>query len=201
MAFLRRARAPIAAVLVLLAALAAWWYFSPYLAMRELQNAAQERDVQTIEQRVDFPRLRESLKAQLGAAMTGSLRSTPDNPFSGLAASVGGAMVSGVVELLVRPEMLMYSLRYGLAQGTPRAEPPSAPAPPPAPPADRSVGAAPQEPAPPRWRMEWRDADRVVFRPVEDGARKSVGMVFERQGFATWMLVGMELPSASPGRP
>lgn len=192
MAILRRASLALAGALVLLAALAAYWYYSPYLVMRTLHQAAQAGDVDTINEHVDFPRLRESLKTQLGAAMLGSLKTAPDNPFAALGASVATAMVNGVVEVMVGPQMLMYSLRHGLAQEPHRAgERPAPAAAPPGPPAGAQD--PPPERGQARWRMERLGPDRVVFHPRDEDPGKAVGMVFERHGFAGWKLVAMQL--------
>lgn len=204
MAFLRRARLAVASALVLLVAIAAYWYFSPYLVMRTLHAAADERDVETLNKHVDFPKLRESLKSQLGAAVAQSMKGADGNPFAVLGASVGTMMVNGVVEVLVRPDMLMYSLRTGMTLGPKREAEGTAPstAPPAKPKVDPgSQPAQPEQPQEQQWRMERHGPDRVIFHPGTQDTGKTVGMVFDRYGFATWKLTAMQLPASAFKRP
>ncbi len=195
MAFRRRARLAAACALVLATALAAYWYFSPYLAIRKLHAAAEAGDLGTINEHVDYARLRASLKAQLGDAMAGSMRETEGHPLASAGAAVGRMMIAGVVEALVQPPVLMYSIRTGLARPRPAGAPPPA------------AGASPEAPATakargrsPMWRAERLGANRVVFHPVDGQRDDSAGLVLDRYGFATWKLTGMQLhlPSSRP---
>ncbi|MEJ7932168.1 DUF2939 domain-containing protein [Ramlibacter sp. AN1015] len=212
----RRRRAPAVAALLAIAALlllAAVWWWSPLWTLRQMAQAAQQQDDAGFNARVDYPRLRESLKAQLAARVAASMSHTPgSNPFAGLGQSLGLAMVNPVVDAMVRPEFVMLALRTGVvvtpgqearggrgapAQAQPQQQPPSA---------------QPSEPdAIPRWRIERHGTDRVLVRPrppppaepktaeERPGPRhpdEEVAFVFERSGFATWRLVALELPAA-----
>ncbi len=200
MAFHRRARLAAASVLVLVAALAAYWYFSPYLVIRTLHSAAEAGDVDTINEHVDFPRLRASIKAQLGAAMAGSMRGTEDNPLAAAGAAMGRMMIGGVVEVLVQPQMLMYSIRTGLARPRLGGEEPSLAPSAAAEAAPQTPDSASQRREQARWRAERLGADRVVFYPANGPREDSVGLVLERYGFASWKLSGMQLhlPPSGP---
>lgn len=200
MALRRQAWLAAASALLLLAVVAAYWYFSPYLAIRKLQAAAEAGDVDTINEQVDFPRLRASIKGQLEAAMVGSLADTQDSPLAAAGAAVGRMMVGGVVEVLVQPRMLMYSIRTGLGRPRPSGAK-SSPSPSATPEAPEAPAAGQRQPA--RWRAERVDADRVVFYPDDERTRDdSVGLVLDRYGFASWKLSGMRLhlPASTPGR-
>ena len=54
-----------AIVVLLVLALAAWWFGGPYLAVHGLSRAIEQRDTARLERYVDFPRVRVSLRAQL----------------------------------------------------------------------------------------------------------------------------------------
>jgi len=51
----------------------AYWYWSPFLAMHQLRTAAREGDTDSFNDRVNYPRLRESLKGQFSAMMAEKL--------------------------------------------------------------------------------------------------------------------------------
>lgn len=193
---LRFPRLVAAAIVVLLAAIAAYWYFSPYVAMRTMRAAAQERDAETLNAHVDYPRLRESLKGQFAAHVAENMKGSEDNAFAMLGASIATRAIQGMVDIVVGPEVVMYALRTGKADsGAPAAAPANPPAPAAsAPPADPSTASSGAPPAPPRWRMERLGTDRVVFhsQPAQD--REGVALVFDRYGFASWKLTGMRLP-------
>jgi Protein of unknown function (DUF2939) len=54
---------------ILIAGLAAWVYVSPRLAAKHLQDAARSGDVAALDELVDFPLVREQLKADLKAGL------------------------------------------------------------------------------------------------------------------------------------
>ncbi len=61
---------------VLLAALVVggYWYWSPFLAVKQLQSAADERNAKAFSEGVDFPKLRESLKQQFSTMLAEKMR-------------------------------------------------------------------------------------------------------------------------------
>ena len=103
----------------LVLAIAAYWYWSPLLAVHQLQSAAKAGDADTFNDHVDYPRLRESLKGQLTAAFTEHMASqqAPDNDFgkagAALGAMLGMAMVDKMVDAFVRPETVMRAMQEG----------------------------------------------------------------------------------------
>lgn len=91
------------AIAVLLAAL----YFSPYIMLYNLRTAAEAGDVVGIADRVDFPAVRESLKASLTASITKNAAKTlQDNPFASFGTMLAGAMASTLVEQMITPEAI-----------------------------------------------------------------------------------------------
>lgn len=96
-------------VLILAGALLAAYLTSPVFAVRSLINAARTGDVARLERLVDFPAVRDDLKAQVNAQLVRRVREDPelrDNPLSGLGLVLAPSLVSGVVDAFVTPEAL-----------------------------------------------------------------------------------------------
>jgi hypothetical protein len=166
----KRRRLGAALAVVVGVCVGAYWYLSPYYAMFMLQRAAEARDAEAVNQRVDYQALRESLKGQFAARMGPA--STANMP--------GVALVNQMIDFLVRPEALMDAMRTGglpspTALGSRRAAP------------DRR----------PQWRFERSGVDSVTAYPLDPKnptPERVFGLVFQRQGFAAWRLSGIRLP-------
>jgi hypothetical protein len=180
----------IVAFLAALGAVAAggYWYWSPYLEIRSMQAAAKAGDADAFNRRVDYPRLRESLKGQFGALMAERMSaaetggSDAARAGTALGMALGGALMDRMVDSMVRPETVM----RGMARGQLQAARPGA-----------------GDPAGEAKRVDWaikRDGmDRVTAfarSPGEptSGREQGAGFVFERSGFATWRLSEVRLP-------
>jgi len=187
-----------ALVMLLLLAGAGYWYLSPFLAVRQLQAAAQRGDAEALNAHIDYPRLRESLKAQLTALLAQKLGAPKDggNPLSALGNVIGASLVNPLVDTLVRPETVMAAMQNGRL-GRSASEP--APLPPGSAPADT---AAP-EPKKARWIIERQGASRVTAyavdpaRPDDEPNSERLGLVLERSGFADWKLTDLRLPASA----
>lgn len=140
-----------AVLVVLLALLAGWWYFSPYLAVRGMQQAAQAGDATAFNAHVDYPRLRQNLKIQLSdllAQKLGASNGSSPNPLAALGGMIGQRLIDPLVEGLVRPETVMAAMQNGRLI-RPGAAAPSASMPAPADPAGVPATPAPPGSAPP----------------------------------------------------
>ncbi|ABM39986.1 conserved hypothetical protein (plasmid) [Polaromonas naphthalenivorans CJ2] len=187
------------AVIAAAVAVAGYWYWSPFLAIRQMQSAAQEKDAEAFNERVDYPKLRESLKGQLSAVMGEQMAKTQDagNPFAALGSMLGLAMVDRFVDAMVRPETVMRAMQDG--QMSPAAAKTSdAPAPTTSNP-DSPAPAAAREDNKPKWTYDRKGVDRLIAYatdPQKPGAPNSekLGVVFERSGFANWKLTEVRLP-------
>jgi Protein of unknown function (DUF2939) len=180
-------------------AVAAYWYWSPFLTLYALKSAAQARDAEAFNARVDYPRLRESVKGQLGGYLMSQTRRS-DRAGAALGALFGTLFADKLVDSLVRPEVMMRLMNEARidAAPSPRGEPPS------------NAGADVGSPAPDRptgkrkldWVTERSTLDRIVVYvgapdKTPDGR---VGAVLDRSGFATWKLTEIRLPSGFSGR-
>jgi hypothetical protein len=192
---LARTRNTLITVFVLaIAALVAYWYWSPFLALKQMQSAARAQDADAFNRHVDYPRLRDSLKGQMAARMAAELDKSRSagRSLGALGSLLGGVMADKLVDMLVRPETVMRAMQSG--QFGPKAEP--------AAPADSSPAAAPdaavKQDAPPKWAYVRNGTDQLIAYPA-DGAdstqpsRKKVQIVFQRSGFAEWKLTDVRM--------
>jgi type II secretion system protein G len=99
--------------------IAAYWYWSPYLALNDMRSAVHDADADSFNAHVDYPKLRESLKGQLSALMTQDLlaHSNSGSGIDSAGAALGGmlglAFVDRIVDAVVRPEAVMHAMQNG----------------------------------------------------------------------------------------
>jgi len=85
------------------------WAASPVLAAQALIRAAKAGDADRIEQLVDFPALRQSLKDELTAELAAHMRRDPrmaDSRLGGLGMILAPMLLSGAVDAAVTPEVV-----------------------------------------------------------------------------------------------
>jgi Protein of unknown function (DUF2939) len=159
---------------ILVAGLTAWVYLSPRLAAKHLQDAARTGDVAALNELVDFPLVREQLKADLKVGLLeSSAKRDSANPFAtALTAGLGGVMVDGLVDHFVSPSGIAALVRYGSTDSTHRKQEPQL-----------------------LTRMGYRDASTfaVTVRNADRPARDTVTLVFRRAGLS-WRVVRLEIP-------
>lgn len=181
---------------IAVASLVAYWYWSPFLAIRSMQSAAQRNDADAFNQYVDYPKLRESLKGQFSAIFTGAMdKSKPagDDVFGQMGANLGMmlgvAFVDRFVEAMVRPEVVMREMAEAKLK-EPAAVPRAAATSP------SSAASATPSKKDVRWDFERKGVDRVIARGLApDGKPDSaISFVFDRTGFAHWQLTEVRLP-------
>lgn len=124
-------------------------YASPYWTLREMRNAIAEKDADAFSSHVDFPALRESVRAQVMIAMQARL-GTPEmkgNALAGLGMLLGMALINQVIDTIVTPAGVMTLMAEGTSKPldllpgrTPAGRTPS--------PGGGSVPAVPATPAP-----------------------------------------------------
>lgn len=163
----------LAAVAVIIGVAALWYFESPVWTLRNMKAAAEANDAEALNAYIDYPALRESLKAELTARMIAEAQKEK----SGLGAvglAFGSALVSPMVDGLVSPATMRAALIARRDQQTPRGT--------------NGADSA----------LKFPDQPVIVRRGFSEfllatkGAPKS-GLVFKRHGFA-WQLSGVELP-------
>lgn len=80
-----------------------WLYFTPYLALNKLQAAAEAGDAQALNEMVDFPALRSSIKNEVQGAVSRGIQKD-GGVFAAAAAAVSGVIVEPVVNAAVTPQ-------------------------------------------------------------------------------------------------
>lgn len=146
--------------------------FALYLWASPTSSSAPSRgrssgDRARLERLVDFPRVREGLKAQVQARLLREMgQEVAQNPLAGLAYLFVAGMVDPLVDALVSPEGLA-ALGTGMGPGE-----------------------APKE-AVKGWRLAYQDfRTAYVYHPEDPRSR----LYLERQGLFGWKVVRMELP-------
>ena len=92
---------------VLLAVLVAWFYSLPYLAAKAMKEAAEQNDPVKLATYVDFPAVKESLRASFNVAIAKKMSAQKDtSPMGALGAVMAAAIVSPMIDALVTPESL-----------------------------------------------------------------------------------------------
>lgn len=168
-----------AALLVISVGIGSYWYYSPYLAMNSVLAAAKDKDADKFNEKVDYPRIRESLKGQMSAQMAKTVSEQSGNPFSALGAMLGVAMVNQMVDAFVRPEMVMQMMQDGKVK------------------ISKAAGASePSGEIEATWTIQRQGTDRVIAVPTKAAEQPNGDeprFVFERSGFATWKLTDLLL--------
>lgn len=82
---------------------AAWLYFSPYLAYRQVTKAAERGDVEALNEVVDFPALRTSFKDNVRTAVAREISSDRGNPFAAVGGALAGLVTGPVIDAAVTP--------------------------------------------------------------------------------------------------
>ena len=93
-----------AVVLVILIAAGAWWYFSPIWTLQSMRNAAKDHDTARLSEHVDYPALRENLKASLPRYVASQAAKISDNAAGKFGAVIAGAVLRPVIEATISPE-------------------------------------------------------------------------------------------------
>ncbi|MFC3533291.1 DUF2939 domain-containing protein [Vogesella facilis] len=161
-------------------ALAGWFYYTPYQAVHGMQAAAHERNASKLASYVDFPTVKENLKAELNGQM---LQKLQGNPLAAVGAVFAGAMVNAMVDAVVSPQ--------GLAMVLQGEKPLSS--------THRSESGSPEAPA--------TESDKVETQMGYDGLNQftvkvyrhdqpahAINLVLQRHNLVSWQLTEIRLP-------
>ncbi|REG57797.1 hypothetical protein B0G80_0431 [Paraburkholderia sp. BL6669N2] len=194
-------------VIVVIAALG-FAYASPYIALNNLKRAADARDAQTVNQYVDFPALRESLKQQVAGLLTRRLGAHSNgNPLAAIGAMIGVALIGPLVDAYATPDGVAALLNGMPPRGDPGERPPAPPAAnnpsdaaatapaPAAPPAGNAVNgnANATPPQPPQTSAGYRGLNEFVVTYQHGAGDARYSAIFRREGIFTWKLAAVNL--------
>jgi hypothetical protein len=181
----RSSLAPFAFLALLFAGV--WLYFTPWLAMRKIQAAAERGDAETLNEMVDFPAFRESVKQGVRTAVSREITQSDDtsNPFAAIGGMIAGALVGPMVDGLVTPE--------GIAALTNGIRPDSD--------GHRGGNGGERERTidpDVEIKRGYEGVDRFVIHFVDEkSGEEKLALVMRRQGLADWKLSGVRLPAKS----
>ena len=157
-------------------------YFTPYLTVYNMTKAAEKKDAEALSQYVDYPSVRESLKANLNAMMAKEMVNS-GNPFAALGVVLGSALVNQMVDAFLTPEsmaMLMKGERPQIG--------------------GFGKGEVSQPPATARVKttMSYEGLNLFVVKVKEKGSsQEGIRLIYKRDGIISWRLSALRLPQFS----
>jgi hypothetical protein len=159
-----------------------WLYATPYLAVRAMKEAALAGDAQGINERVDFPALKENLKATFSAKLMSEAGKDSDDPMAGAGAALGMMVIGPIVDGLVTPEAISMMMKgkapMANAANTEQAGSGKSAT-------DTEIDAD----------MAYRNLDTFAVTLRNKGeAGEPMTMLFKRHGLTNWKLTAVELP-------
>ena len=113
----------------LLVIFAIYLYASPYIALYNIKNAAEQKDADKLSGYIDFPNVKQSIKDQVKAAMVEELAASDEQDgFEALGTMLAAAMIDPLVDGLVTPDGVALMLQgqkldFDLNNDTPEDKP------------------------------------------------------------------------------
>ena len=165
------------------------WAASPVLAAQTLIRAAKAGDADKIERLVDFPALRESLKAELSAELAAHMRSDPrmENDLGGLGLILAPMLLSGAVDAVVTPEVVAQMVTTAEAPDpTVRDQP--------------EPGDATDQGDDIHQSWGYRDLNAFAVTLTDrDRPDQRLALIMERRGLFTWKLAAVDIQNDARG--
>jgi hypothetical protein len=160
-------------------------YASPYWTVHQMRQAIIEKNAAKFSEHVDFPVLRENLKAQFMLNVTEKM-DTPemkDNPFATFGKMMAVGLVNQMVETMVTPNGVMVMLESAkakpeMASGTSSAS--------------EGVSTAGNEKKPVEYTLSYQDWSTVKAHPKTADASEGT-FIFKRDGLLSWKLSAIDL--------
>lgn len=161
--------AAVSATLIVIASTGLWYFESPAWTLKGMKDAAQSHDADALNAYIDYPALRESLKAELMAKMMAEAQKDRSG-FGALGAAFGSAMMGPMIDGLVSPAAMRAAL---LANSHGNGRPVA------------SALHVPEKPV-----IVRRNVSEFLVTAKD---QPNSGLVFKRHGLS-WMLSGVEMP-------
>ena len=157
-------------------ALGVLFYFSPLLALNSLRDAAIKGNKEKLSSLIDFPAVRENVKAQALSAINKGMEKEKDNPFAALGVMVSGAVADNIVNTFITPEGIAKSLKDK---------------------SDRDVKAISENPKASisRPRLRWINSNIAYVDFYDKNSPKDkTTFEFKRLGLFSWQRKGIQFP-------
>jgi Protein of unknown function (DUF2939) len=165
--------AALAAAALIIAAGATWYLASPGWTLHQMKAAADANDPDALNPYIDYPALREDLKAEvMGQAMAEAKKD--NSGFGRLSLAIGTAMIGPLIDGLVTPAGMRAALRAKREQPESKVAPKGA-----------SALRVPDDPV-----IVRRGLSEFL---VASKRQPKGGLVFKRHGLS-WKLSGVDLP-------
>ena len=155
-----------------------WYIASPYIALHQMRSAAENRDAEALSEHIDFPALKEDLKASFSAKMmTEAAKAPSDEPFAAAGSALAMAMIGPMIDAMVTPQAVAMMMK---------SEKPS-----PANLAEQSSDSKRE----PNVSASYEGLNTFAVTVSEpDDQTSSFKLIFKRHGFFNWKLTSAELP-------
>jgi hypothetical protein len=165
-------------IAIVFIAFSTWFYFTPHLAVSGMKSAAEAKDAAKLSGYVNFPALKESLKASFNAKLASEVTKEKDgNPFAALGAALAAAFINPMIDALVTPESLAMMMKGDKPQPAKKTE------------QTKSSDSDPDT------SMSYESFDRFVVTVKKKGTTEEpLGLVFNRDGMFSWKLSALRLP-------
>lgn len=170
------------AITTIAAVVGVWFYFTPYIAANNMRKAAEAGDSAILSSYINFPSLKESLKANFNAMFaTEVVKNKDGNPFEALGAALAAALINPMIDALVTPEslaMMMQGNKPNFEKGAPKTE--------------RKPGGTSDT----EMTMSYESFDRFAVSVKKKGDMDDpVTFVLHREGLVAWKLASLRLPT------
>jgi hypothetical protein len=159
-----------------------WFYYTPYLAVKNMRLAAERKDSAGVSRYVNYPAVRESLKASLNAMIFGEAAKAKDNnPFGAIGAAFAVALIGPMVDAMVTPEA-MAAMMKGEKPTTQRAT-------------EAAAQQSKESEADVEIHMGYESFDQFAVSARKKGSSDNpIALVFQREGLMSWKLTAVRLP-------
>ncbi len=155
-----------------------WYVASPYIALHQMRAAAENRDAEALSEHIDFPALKEDLKASFSAKMMAEAAKAPsDEPFAAAGSALAMAMIGPMIDAMVTPQAVAMMMKGEKPSPANMAEQSSEPQ------REPNVSAS----------YKGLNTFAVTVSEPEDQT-SSFKLIFKRHGFFNWKLTSAELP-------
>jgi hypothetical protein len=162
------------------------FYATPYIALHNMQQAAQANDAAALNQLIDYPAVKQSLKLSMNNEMSKALlKNKTDSGMNAFATMFAAAFVNPMIDIVVTPENMAMMLQAN----TPKA-------------LDTNDKSTPNQADKPVDKNDvishksYQDFNHfVVTLAKADHPTLAFTFTFERNGLINWKLKGLAIPS------
>jgi len=155
-----------------------WFYFTPHIAVSQMESAAEARDATRLSEYVNYVELKESLKTEFNTTLSTMARQKIDaDPLGALGAALVAGFVDPMIDTLVTPEGLAMMMKGNVSRN------------------NRQVPASKSSGVEVRMSTSYESFNRfIVIASPMDAQDEPVKLVFNREGLFSWKLSGVRLP-------